>query len=75
MLKPSEHTSGDMLALDRAYIDYGKFEELSRKGIIYVTKMKKNLVYEIEDDTLIMSPDGFMEYRIQHTACDLYQEV
>ena len=39
MLKPSNYTSGDIVALDRAYIDYAKFEELSRAGVIYVPKM------------------------------------
>lgn len=31
--------------MDRAYIDYPKFEELAKRGVIYVTRMKKNLVY------------------------------
>ena len=41
MLKPSNYDSGTILAIDRAYIDYGKFEELTQRGVIYVTKMKK----------------------------------
>lgn len=39
MLKPTNYAEGDILALDRAYIDYGKFEELTVRGVIYVTKM------------------------------------
>ena len=54
MLKPANYTSGDILAFDRAYIDYAKFEELTRNGVIYVTKMKKNLVYT-RDSHLIPS--------------------
>ena len=46
MLMPTIYDSGDILTLDRAYINYAKFEELTRRGVIYVTKMKKNLVYE-----------------------------
>ena len=38
MLKPTNYAEGDILALDRAYIDYGKFEELTARGVIYVTK-------------------------------------
>ena len=45
MLKPSNYKNGDILAFDRAYIDYEKFEELTKNEVIYVTKMKKNLVY------------------------------
>ena len=41
MLKPSNYDSGTILAIDRVYIDYGKFEELTQRGVIYVTKMKK----------------------------------
>lgn len=39
MLKPTTYAEGDILALDRAYIDYGKFEELTARGVIYITKM------------------------------------
>lgn len=34
--------------------------------MVYVTKMKKKLVYEIESDTMYMHPEGVMEYRVQH---------
>jgi len=56
------------VALDRAYIDYGKFEELTSRGVIYVTKMKKNLVYQIDEDTAYMTPEGLMEYRVKHVT-------
>ena len=68
MLKPSNYDSGTILAIDRAYIDYGKFEELTQRGVIYVTKMKKNLVYIVKSDVMMMTPDGLMEYRIQHVS-------
>ena len=29
MLRPSNYHSGDILAFDRAYIDYAKFEEMT----------------------------------------------
>ena len=45
MLKPTNYNEGDIVALDRAYIDYAKFEEMTSRGVIYVTKIKKNLVY------------------------------
>ena len=65
MLKPANYTDGDIIALDRAYIDYSKFEELTERGVVYVTKMKKNLVYEVLSDTMYMTPCGLMEYRVQ----------
>ena len=68
MLRPSSYSPGDILAIDRAYIDYAKFEELTTRGVTYVTKMKKNLVYTTESDTMYMSEKGLMEYRVQHVT-------
>ena len=31
------------MAMDRAYIDYEKLEEMTQRGVVYVTKMKKKL--------------------------------
>lgn len=68
MLKPSNLSKGDILAMDRAYIDYGKFEELSLRGVIYVTKMKKSLKYAINSDVMYQTPDGLMEARAQNVT-------
>ena len=68
MLVPSNYAPGDILAIDRAYIDYAKFEELTKRGVTYVTKMKKSLVYTVESDRMYMSPMGLMEYREQHVT-------
>lgn len=65
MLMPTNYTTGSIIALDRAYIDYAKFDELARRGVMYVTKIKKNLVYEVLSDVMHMTPDRFMEYRVQ----------
>ena len=66
MLKPTTLSKGDIMAMDRAYIDYEKFEQLTQRGVIYVTKMKKNLKYKILSDTMYQTPDGLMEVRIQN---------
>lgn len=68
MLKPSNYAKGDILAFDRAYIDYAKFQELTQNGAVYVTKMKKNLVCEIVSDTMCQDEQGMMVRRIQHVA-------
>lgn len=65
MLKPETLTKGDIMAMDRAYIDYEKFQKLTELGVTYVTKMKKSLRYTILDDTMYQTPDGLMEVRIQ----------
>lgn len=68
MLKPTTLSKGDIMAMDRAYIDYEKLEEMTLKGVIYVTKMKKNLKYRVLNDTMYQTPNGLMEVRIQHVS-------
>lgn len=43
MLRASVMNKGDIIAMDRAYIDYEKLETLTQREVMYVTKMKKNL--------------------------------
>lgn len=68
MLRPANYADGDIVAMDRAYVDYAKFEELTQRGVVYVTKMKKNLVFDTESDVMYMSPDGLMAYRIRRVS-------
>ena len=65
MLAPSHYNHNEIVALDRAYINYAKFEYLTDKGVVYVTKMKKNLNYEVLVDCMHQNPQGLMEYREQ----------
>ena len=65
MLAPSHYNHNEIVALDRAYINYAKFEELIDRGVVYVTKMKKNLSYEILVDCMHQNPEGLMDYREQ----------
>ena len=65
MLMPSALSEGDIMAMDRAYIDYEKFQQLSERGVIYVTKMKKSLRYTVLEDTMYQTPDGLMQVRTQ----------
>lgn len=65
MLKPADLNSGDIMAMDRAYIDYEKLEKMTRRGVVYVTKMKKSLKFRILSDTIYQTPNGLMEVRIQ----------
>lgn len=68
MLAPSYYNRDEIVALDRAYINYEKFEELTDRDVVYVTKMKKNLKYEVLLDFMEMTPEGKMEYREQVVA-------
>lgn len=68
MLAPENFERGDLLALDRAYIDYGKFEELTKRGIVYVTKMKSGLAYKVVSDVMFMDQAKGMVMRIQNVT-------
>ena len=68
ILKPSHLSKGDIIAMDRAYIDYSKFEELTQRGVIYVTKLKKSLKYRINSDVMYQTPNGLIQVRIQNVT-------
>lgn len=68
MLKPSTLNKGDIMTMDRAYVDYEKFEQLTQRGVIYVTKMKKSLTFSIQQDCMWQTPEGLMEVRIQYVT-------
>ena len=65
MLAPNHYKHNEITAMDRAYINYAKFEELTDRGVVYVTKMKKKLSYEILVDCIHQKSQGIMEYREQ----------
>lgn len=68
MLRPAALGEGDIMAMDRAYINYAKMEEITRRGAIYVTKMKKNLKHETTEDYMYQAPCGLMETRDQRVV-------
>lgn len=65
MLAPNHFRHDEIVALDRAYINYAKFEALTARNVVYVTKMKKNLVYDTLVDCMYQNNNGEMEYREQ----------
>lgn len=73
MLKPSALNKGEIMAMDRPYIDYEKFEELTQRGVVYLTKLKKSLRYKIKEDVMYQTPDGLMEARLQDVT--FYKQI
>ena len=73
MLQPAQYAKGDIVALDRAYIDYEKFETLTRNGVTYVTKLKKKLKYTVQKDVMYMNDDGHMEMEAEDIV-DIYRK-
>lgn len=52
MLAPSDYKIGDIIAVDWAYIE---FEEMTCRHILYVTRMKKNLRYETQEERILLN--------------------
>ena len=50
------------LAMDRAYIDIAQFQRLTEEGVCYVTKMKKNLKYEILGAVTYVNDKGLVTH-------------
>lgn len=44
--KSLDYQPGSMICMDRGYTDYDWWEELTRKGIYFVTRLKSNAVYD-----------------------------
>ena len=65
MLASRHYSRGQIVAMDRAYVNYAKFEELSERDVAYVTKLKKSLVHEIKLDLMYQNEQGQMHYREQ----------
>lgn len=65
MLAPEKFSKDDILAMDRAYVDYFKMQQLTEGGVIYVTKMKENLRFKIIRDTMYQQEEGKMKFREQ----------
>lgn len=54
--------------MNRAYIDYDKLEALTQREVMYVTKMKNNLKFNIIEDYMYQTAEGLMEVRIQNVT-------
>ena len=75
LLCPSKLNRDDIIALDRAYIDYAKFEEMTKRDTIYVTKMKKKLISLLTND-FEMTPEDIIDiYRKRWTIENLFKQL
>ena len=68
VFSPESFDRGELVAFDRAYIDYEKLEQLTKRGVVYVTKMKSGLKYVVLSDTMYMDEHGGMATRVQHVV-------
>jgi len=71
-LKDIKLPKGSFITFDRAYVDYVKYEEFTRTGVFYVTRLKSNAKFELADryevnpgetDTVLEDTDIEFEYK------------
>ena len=65
LLKEVHLPKDSTLAIDRAYIDIAQFRRLTDEGVCYVTKMKKNLTYELLESVTYVNPQGLVVFKDQ----------
>lgn len=65
MLAPHHYQGQEIVAMDRAYVNYEKFEQLTERDVVYVTKMKQGLSYETLVDCMDINDKGEMMEREQ----------
>ena len=78
LLKEVHLPKDSTLAIDRAYIDIAQFQRLTDEGVCYVTKMKKNLKYEVLDSITYVNPEGLVTHidqKLRFTRGDLTHEA
>ena len=62
LLKEVHLPKDSTLAMDRGYIDIAQFQRLTEEGVCYVTKMKKNLKFEVLESITYVNPKGLVTH-------------
>lgn len=78
LLKEVHLPKDSTLAMDRGYMDIAQFQRLTEEGVCYVTKMKKNLKYEVLDSVTYVNDRGLVTHidqRVRFTRGELVHEA
>lgn len=78
LLKEVHLPKDSTLAMDRGYIDIAQFQRLTEEGVCYVTKMKKNLKYEVLESITYVNPQGLVTHidqKVSFTRSELTHEA
>ena len=62
LLKEVHLPKDSTLAMDRVYVDIAQFQRLTEEGVCYVTKMKKNLKYEVLKSVTYVNAEGLVTH-------------
>jgi len=61
---------GSLLAIDRGYIDYDWFADLTRQGVFFVTRMKENADYLVVEERELPQRKGLLRDQVIYFAKD-----
>ena len=78
LLKEVHLPKDSTLAMDRGYIDIAQFQRLTEEGVCYVTKMKKNLKYNVLNSVIYVNSNGLASYideKVQFIRGELIHEA
>ena len=78
LLKEVHLPKDSTLAMDRGYVDIAQFQRLTEEGVCYVTKMKKNLKYEVLESVTYVNAEGLVTYidqKVRFTRGELIHEA
>ena len=62
LLKEVHLPKDSTLAMNRGYVDIAQFQRLPEEGVCYVTKMKKNLKFEILESVSYTNTEGLVTH-------------
>lgn len=62
LLKEVHLPKDSTLAMNRGYVDIAQFQRLTEEGVCYVTKMKKNLKFEILESVSYTNTEGLVTH-------------
>src|SRR5499433_375067 len=54
------YARGTILVMDRGFVDFGWFDELNQNGVVFVTRIKTDKRYEIDQNRPVMSEKGIV---------------
>jgi hypothetical protein len=61
---------GSIVAMDRAYNDYGMFSRWTDAGVFFVTRLKSNAVYEVVEDREVPQERNILQDRVIRLSGD-----
>ena len=78
LLKEVHLPKDSTLAMDRGYVDIAQFQRLTEEGVCYVTRMKKNLKYEVLESVMYVNTEGLVAHidqKVRFTRGELIHEA